>query len=40
MKKFERFKVLDGTALKIIAMISMIFDHVGDNFFPEMATTF
>ncbi len=36
MKKFDRFKVLDGTALKIIAMISMIFDHVGDNFFPEM----
>lgn len=36
MDKFERFKVLDGTALKIIAMISMIFDHVGDNFFPEM----
>ena len=36
MKTLDRFKVLDGTALKIIAMISMIFDHVGDNFFPEM----
>ena len=36
MKTIDRFKVLDGTALKIIAMISMIFDHVGDNFFPEM----
>lgn len=27
---------LDGTALKLIAMISMVFDHVGDNFFPEL----
>ena len=28
-------KLLDGTALKLIAMVSMVFDHVGDNFFPE-----
>lgn len=27
-------RVLDGTMLKIIAMISMVFDHVGDVFFP------
>lgn len=27
-------RILDGTALKLIAMVSMIFDHVGDNFFP------
>ena len=26
--------ILDGTLLKLIAMISMVFDHVGDNFFP------
>ena len=31
----RRWQVLDGTMLKIIAMISMVFDHVGDNFFPE-----
>ncbi len=29
------YRFLNGTALKIIAMISMIFDHVGDNFFPD-----
>ncbi len=27
-------RVMDGTALKLIAMVSMVFDHVGDNFFP------
>lgn len=27
--------ILDGTLLKMIAMISMVFDHVGDNFFPD-----
>ena len=27
--------LLDGTTLKLIAMISMVFDHVGDNFFPD-----
>ena len=26
---------MDGTMLKLIAMISMIFDHVGDSFFPD-----
>ena len=25
---------MDGTALKVIAMLAMVFDHVGDNFFP------
>ena len=29
------YQILDGTTLKIIAMICMILDHVGDNFFPE-----
>lgn len=28
------YQFLDGTTLKLLAMISMIFDHVGDNFFP------
>lgn len=31
----QSYRILDGTSLKIIAMISMIIDHVGDNFFPE-----
>ena len=31
----QSYRILDGTTLKIIAMISMIIDHVGDNFFPE-----
>lgn len=33
--KLEKIQFLDGTALKLIAMISMVFDHVGDTFFPE-----
>ena len=32
----KKYQVLDGTALKLIAMISMVFDHVGDMFFPEL----
>ena len=35
MKKNKPWQVLNGTALKLIAMVSMVFDHVGDNFFPE-----
>ena len=35
MEKLGRIKILDGTVLKLIAMVSMIFDHVGDNFFPD-----
>ncbi len=30
----KKYQILDGTILKIIAMISMVFDHVGDMFFP------
>ena len=30
----KTYKFLDGTVLKLIAMVSMVFDHVGDNFFP------
>lgn len=33
-KKADSYQFLDGTTLKLLAMISMIFDHVGDNFFP------
>lgn len=29
-----RIRCLDGTALKLIAMVSMVCDHVGDLFFP------
>ena len=36
MKTKRDFRCLNGTALKLIAMVSMVFDHVGDNFFPEM----
>ena len=31
----KKYQVLDGTTLKIIAMISMVFDHVGSIFFPD-----
>ena len=36
MNNGKKFQVLDGTTLKIIAMISMVFDHVGDMFFPDV----
>ncbi len=29
------WRILNGTNLKLIAMLSMILDHVGDNFFPD-----
>ncbi|MDO4192684.1 MAG: TraX family protein [Erysipelotrichaceae bacterium] len=32
----KRYQLLDGTMLKIIAMISMVFDHAGDIFFPGL----
>lgn len=35
MEKTEKLHFLDGTTLKLIAMVSMVFDHVGDNFFPD-----
>ncbi len=35
MKTAERFRILDGTAIKLIAMVSMVIDHLGDNFFPQ-----
>ncbi len=35
-KVLKKIQILDGTMLKIIAMISMVFDHVGDMFFPEL----
>lgn len=34
MKGYRKYQILDGTMLKIIAMISMVLDHVGDLFFP------
>ena len=34
MNDVKPYQVLDGTALKLIAMVSMVFDHVGDMFFP------
>ncbi|MBR4461378.1 MAG: hypothetical protein IKS51_02205 [Erysipelotrichaceae bacterium] len=33
MKK--TWRLLDGTLLKLLAMVSMVFDHVGDNFIPD-----
>ena len=33
----KAFQILDGTMLKVFAMISMVFDHVGDMFFPGVA---
>lgn len=35
MEQTKRFAFLDGTALKLIALLSMVLDHVGDNFFPD-----
>lgn len=35
MRRTGSFRCLDGTVLKVIAMVSMVFDHVGDNFFPD-----
>ncbi len=34
MSSPKKYQIFDGTVLKIIAMISMVFDHVGDMFFP------
>ena len=34
-RSLEKIQCIDGTVLKLIAMIAMVFDHVGDNFFPE-----
>ncbi len=34
MNGVKKAQILDGTTLKIIAMVSMVFDHVGDMFFP------
>ena len=36
MNGVKKVQILDGTTLKIIAMISMVFDHVGDMFFPDV----
>ena len=30
----KKYQILDGTMMKIIAMISMVFDHTGDIFMP------
>ena len=36
MNGTKPYQILDGTAMKLIAMISMVFDHVGDLFFPAL----
>ena len=36
MEKVKRIRFLDGTMLKIIAMVSMVFDHAGDIFSPGL----
>ena len=33
----EGLRVLDGTTLKLIALVSMVIDHLGDSFFPSLA---
>jgi len=35
MEELKKWQVLDGTMLKLIAMVSMAVDHVGACFFPE-----
>ena len=37
MNDGKPYQVLDGTALKLIAMVSMVIDHVGAVFFPAAA---
>ena len=34
MENMKKVQILDGTMLKIIAMVSMVFAHAGDLFFP------
>ena len=34
MEQLKKKQILDGTMLKIIAMVSMVSDHAGDLFFP------
>ena len=34
VERIKKAQILDGTALKLLAIISMVFDHVGDIFFP------
>ena len=34
--KFKNFGMLSGNALKIIAALSMLIDHIGVIFFPQM----
>ena len=36
MNGMKKYQILDGTALKIIAMISMVLDHAGDMLFPDV----
>lgn len=31
----SRLRILDGTMLKLLAIVSMVIDHVGSAFFPE-----
>ena len=38
-KKLLPWQLLDGTTLKLIAMVCMTIGHVGDNFFPEHVWT-
>ena len=35
MESIKKMRFIDGTVLKLIAMVTMIFDHVGDSLFPE-----
>ncbi len=32
----NKLALFSGTTLKLIAMASMVFDHIGDSFFPEL----
>ena len=36
MDNRKKYQILDGTTLKLIDMISMVFDHAGDMFFPDV----
>ena len=36
MESAKSYQILDGTVLKLIGMLSMLVDHVGDVFFPGL----
>ena len=36
MEGIKKLRFIDGTTLKLIAVVTMIFDHMGDSLFPDL----